>query len=165
MYVPNFIQNLNSPAAGRVTIDTMAEFRHNNTLWLVEFERVLRKMFTYGYDIITESDNEEGCESKCLYLVNKTVIPPPSDAPTMIPTIVPTQTPTVRPTPSTDTTYQPTSDISNGSTQPSLSMSVSPTMIFVISISATLVTLLGAFVIILRRRKRECRDVSPEQKV
>ena len=89
--------------AAKVTIDLVAELKVNNTQWLMEFEYVLRKMFTYGYDMTSGCD-----EGKCLKLVDPNLIPKETKAPTpspttgstVIQTFIPSTTPTMRRKPS-----------------------------------------------------------------
>jgi hypothetical protein len=87
------------PAAD-LTIDLISDFKYNNTLWLVEFERVLGKMFTYGYDLQRSSEGDDTfCpdDSKCLTLVDPNVFPVetlmPSSSPTEAVRMVPTAMP------------------------------------------------------------------------
>mmetsp|Transcript_34267 Transcript_34267/g.63151 ORF Transcript_34267/g.63151 Transcript_34267/m.63151 type:complete len:554 (-) Transcript_34267:470-2131(-) len=70
-------------------IDTLLEFKLNNTLWLVEFERVLNKFFDYGHDTpLASSDCDQDVgngRGGCLMWVDERVRPPVIPVPTEAP--------------------------------------------------------------------------------
>ena len=148
--------------AAKETIHLMSEFKYNNTLWLVEFEHVLRKMFMYGYTVSPSGETGNDCGGpRCLRLVNPNIAPPETDAPTNAPTLVPTKSPTSIPG---ALTFRPTttSPIVTPSSSSLVRTSLSMTMMIIIAFCGVFGISMIIFGILTLRHKRRSNQKDSE---
>jgi len=94
------------------TLNMVSEYKYNNTLWLDEFERVLRKMFTYGYTVSLGDGSLCSEDLKCIALVNPDIIPLRTEMPTTSPSTFPTPHPSMKMIPTDVPTIESVIDVS-----------------------------------------------------